>query len=264
MQTTDFYDKLYHGDCLDIMPTLPDKSIDMILCDLPYGTTCSRWDSVLPIEQLWQSWERLLKHQGSVVLFGSEPFSSTLRTSNLKWYKYDWIWHKTGTTGFQHAKNMPLKDYETISVFSAAGMGHASLLGANRMTYNPQGIKEVDKIVVRDPKTKFGNIVGRRKSHVRNVFRKYEHYPRMTLEFAKDSKNYHPTQKPVELLRYLIRTYTDRGAIVLDNCMGSGSTCVAAILEHRHYIGIEKEQKYFDIATKRVKQTLSTPTLDFK
>lgn len=251
METNNFYDMMYNDDCLKVMPTLPNECCDVIICDLPYGTTCSRWDTVLPLGKLWEQYKRLLKHQGSVVLFGSEPFSSTLRMSNLKWYKYDWIWHKPTTTGFQHAKNMPLKDYETISVFSAASMGHISLLGDNRMIYNPQGVEKVNE-VKKESSTKFGNIVDKRPSHKQFVVVEGKNYPRMTLEFAKDNSNYHPTQKPIELLRYLIRTYTNIGGVVLDNTMGSGSTCVAAALEKRHFIGIEKEKKYYDIAVKRV------------
>lgn len=146
-----------------------------------------------------------------MLLFGSEPFSSRLRMSNAQWYKYDWKWIKTRPTGFQHAKNMPLKDYEDIMVFSAASMGHKSLLGNNRMTYNPQDIIKVDKIMKRDPKSKFGSIVGQRKSHKEKYSVNYEHYPRMTLEYAKDYPSRHPTQKPLELIRYLVRTYTNEG-----------------------------------------------------
>ena len=132
-------DHIYNEDCLVGMKQIPDGTIDAVICDLPYGTTDCAWDSVIPMQPLWEQYKRILKHQGSVLLFGSEPFSTMLRMSNLDWYKYDWIWQKNVPTGFQHAKNMPMKDYEIISVFSAAGMGHANLLGNNRMTYNPQG-----------------------------------------------------------------------------------------------------------------------------
>lgn len=246
--------KLILGDCLEKMKDIPDCSVDMVLCDLPYGTTACKWDVVLPLNKLWEQWKRVLSHQGSVLLFGTEPFSTRLRMSNMDWYKYDWIWHKPSTTGFQHAKNMPLRDYEIISVFSGAAMGHESLLGNKRMIYNPQGLIEINKVAKRHPEYEFGTIVGHRKSHKTEVLRKYTNYPRMVLEFPKDPENYHTSQKPVALLRYLIRTYTNPGGVVLDNTMGSGSTCVAAAIEDRNCIGIEKEEKYYDIAVERMKE----------
>lgn len=202
--------RLYQGDCLDVMRSIPDGSVDMVLCDLPYGTTACKWDSVIPLEPLWEQYNRLLKHQGSVVLFGSEPFSSSLRMSNLSAYKYDWVWKKNRPTGFQHAQNMPLKDYETISVFSKASMGHDNLLKEKRMWYNPQGITHCGKEWKRTA-SKFGSIVGKRKSHKNFGIQEFTGFPTMVLEYDKDETNYHPTQKPVALLSYLIKTYTMGG-----------------------------------------------------
>ena len=133
-------DHIYNMDCLEGMKDIPDNSVDCIICDLPYGTTACKWDVLIPFDKLWEQYRRILKHQGSALMFGSEPFSSLLRMSNFDWYKYDWIWQKGTPSGFQHAKNMPMKDYENICVFSAAAMGHVSRLGDHRMTYNPQGL----------------------------------------------------------------------------------------------------------------------------
>lgn len=244
---------LHLGDCLDIMKDIPDNSIDCIICDLPYGTTDCAWDSVIPMQPLWEQYKRILKHQGSVLLFGSEPFSTMLRMSNLDWYKYDWIWEKSSSAGFVHAKNMPMKRHEVISVFSGASMGHESLLGENRMTYNPQGLIPCHKVSV-NAKGKFGGVVGTRPSHKDVVVSEWTNYPSSILKFDNDGDGWHPTQKPVDLLRYLILTYSNQNDIILDNCMGSGTTCVAAIKEKRRYIGIEKEEKYFRIANKRIEQ----------
>lgn len=256
---------IYNMDCLEGMKQIPDGTIDAIICDLPYGTTDCSWDSVIPLEPLWEQYRRVLKHQGSVLLFGSEPFSTMLRMSNLKWYKYDWIWQKNVPTGFQHAKNMPLKDFEIISVFSAAGMGHANLLGKNRMIYNPQGLTPCH--IVKNGKTSFNNTVGQRPSHKDIVVRELENYPRMILRYDSQSGEgannvrIHPTQKPVDLLRYLVLTYTNEGDTVLDNCMGSGTTAVACIKEKRHFIGFEKDKTYWEKSVKRVRNEQRQLTL---
>lgn len=243
--------KIYNEDCLEGMKRIPDGSVDCIICDLPYGTTDCAWDSVIPFEPLWAQYERVLKHQGSVLLFGSEPFSTMIRMSNLAWFKYDWIWVKNCPTGFQHAKNMPLKDYEIISVFSAASMGHENLLGYNRMIYNPQGIKTVNKIT-KNSTNKWGNIAGNRPSHKEKYITEYENYPTMVLHFDKDTDGFHPTQKPVDLIRYLVRTYSNEGETILDNCMGSGTTAIACIKEKRNFIGFELNKEYYEKACKRI------------
>ena len=235
------------------MKTIPDNSIDMVLCDLPYGTINCSWDSQIPLEPLWEQWLRVLSPQSSVLLFGSEPFSTKLRMSNLSQFKYDWIWHKNRPTGFVHAKNKPLKDFEIISVFSPYPMGHKSLLGNRRMRYNPQGLEVCGKLV-KCGESKFGTIAGKRKSNKAEVVREFTNYPRMVLSFGKDTckDNLHPSQKPVALCEYLIKTYTDEGMTVLDNCMGSGSTGVACLNTGRKFIGIEKDEQYFDVAKERI------------
>lgn len=244
---------LFCGDCLEVMKAIPDDSIDMVLCDLPYGTTACAWDSQIPLEPLWYQWLRVLSPQSSVLLFGSEPFSTKLRMSNLSQFKYDWIWIKNRPTGFVHAKNKPLKDFEIISVFSPYPMGHKSLLGERRMRYNPLGLEFYGK-TIKSSDTKFGNIEGKRKSHKAEVVLEFTNYPRMVLSFGKDTgkENLHPTQKPVALCEYLIKTYTDDGMTVLDNCMGSGSTGVACLNTGRKFIGIEKDEQYFEVAKERI------------
>ena len=232
--------QLYCGDCLEVMKQIPDGSVDMVLCDLPYGTTACKWDVVIPLDKLWQEYNRVLTASGTVLLFGSEPFSSLLRTSNMSAYKYDWIWQKNRPTGFQHARNMPLKEHETISVFSKGAMGHINLLGDKRMTYNPQGISVCGK-EWKMSSSKFGNIVGKRKGHKERGIQEFTGYPTSILSFKKEETNYHPTQKPVALMEYLIRTYTNEGELVMDNCMGSGTTGVACVNTNRKFIGIEKD-----------------------
>ncbi len=242
--------KLLKGDCLELMKDIPDKSIDMILCDLPYGTTACKWDVVIPFEPLWEQYNRIIKDNGAIVLFGSEPFSSKLRFSNLKKYKYDWVWNKKNSGTGLLAKYQPLKVTENIMVF-----------GKNKVNYYPI-MSKVDKVVNRK---KFAN--KNMGEHLGNTILKRKQdtgyrYPKNILEFYKDTKNqhqkkYHPTQKPVALLEYLIKTYTNENETVLDNCMGSGSTGVACINTNRNFIGIELDDKYFNIAKERIDSTLN-------
>lgn len=247
--------QLIHGDCLVEMQNIPDKSVDVIICDPPYGTTACKWDVVIPFDKLWEQYNRIIKSNGVICLFGSEPFSSYLRMSNIKHYKYDWIWKKTTSTGFQHAKNMPLKNYEIISIFSNGSMGHKSLLGDRRMTYNPQGIIRVNKIS-KKTKNKWGNIAGKRPSHKERFLTEFANYPTMILEFPIDKGVGHPTAKPVSLIEYLIKTYSDEGELILDNTMGSGSTGVACINTGRKFIGIELDGNYFNIAKQRIDEAI--------
>jgi len=236
--------QLIHGDCLEKMKDIPDKSIDMILCDLPYGTTACKWDVVIPFEPLWEQYKRIIKDRGAIVLFGSEPFSSHLRMSNIKNYKYDWIWNKTTFANQMCAKFQPLKIQENISVFSK-----------KKHIYHPQGLIEINKITKQGSKITDNNGGGVRKTE---YFQQYTNYPKNILEFKRDLPNVHPTQKPVALMEYLIKTYTLEGETVLDNCMGSGSTGVACINTKRNFIGIEKDDKYFEIAKKRIEEHLTT------
>lgn len=242
---------------MELMKDIPDKSIDMILCDLPYGTTDCKWDSVIPFEPLWEQYNRIIKDNGAIVLFGSEPFSTLLRMSNIKNYKYDWVWVKSNgsCSGFVHAKNMPLKKHELISVFSNASMGHKSQLGDRRMVYNPQGL--IYKPTKESSAKKFGGTVGNRPSHVKEYVREYTNYPTSILEF-KSERGSHPTQKPVALLEYLVKTYTSEGETVLDNCMGSGSTGVACVNTNRNFIGYELNEDYFNIAKDRIDTALES------
>ena len=234
--------QLIHGDCLEKMKDIPDKSIDMILCDLPYGTTACKWDVVIPFEPLWEQYKRIIKDRGAIVLFGSEPFSSALRMSNIKNYKYDWVWEKTKPSGHLNSKKQPMRATENISVFYE-----------KQCIYNPQGLV----------KGKFNN---NRPSRGKKEKGKYVHglereigiseytgYPNNILRFSNpNNKALHPTQKPVALLEYLIKTYTLENETVLDFTIGSGSTAVACINTNRNFIGIEKDETYFKIANKRV------------
>ena len=237
--------KLIHGDCIEKMKDISDKSIDMILCDLPYGTTACKWDVVIPFEPLWEQYKRIIKDRGAIVLFGSEPFSSYLRMSNIKQYKYDWVWDKKIGIGFQIAKYRPMQQHEIISVF-----------GNGSINYYP--------IMVERPKARKSKLYGDSKvSPIANIKfrdRKYTHwYPKsiITQSGADHSNVLHPTQKPVSLLEYLIKTYTLEGETVLDNTMGSGSTGVACVNTKRDFIGIEKDEGYFKIAQTRIQDAQS-------
>ena len=249
--------RVYNQDCLIGMQDIPDKSIDMILCDLPYGTTACKWDAVIPFEPLWEQYNRIVKDNSAIVLFGSEPFSTMLRGSNLKMYKYDWVWDKVVPFGFLDCKYRPLKSHEIISVFSKGGCSNGSKIPTK---YYPQNL------IYRMEKKK-----NRLKSELLHSNpRKDEYvsvatnYPKTILQFKKDKRSLHPTQKPVALLEYLIKTYTNEGDTVLDNCMGSGSTGVACVNTGRRFVGFELDTKYFEIAKRRIDDTttrLSTNAL---
>ena len=239
--------KIYNMDCLDGMKLIADKSIDMILCDLPYGTTQCKWDTVMSFEILWRQYERIIKDNGAIVLFGTEPFSSYLRTSNMKLYKYDWKWVKSKVGNFLNSKNSPLKKYEDIIVFSRGTIANGS---KNMMQYYPQGLVEVNK-TKNDSRKTDDSTIGKRPSRNGEYQQKYTNYPNNILEF-KSEEGLHPTQKPVLLLKYLIRTYTNESETILDNCIGSGSTAIACIGTNRNYIGFELDKNYYDIAEKRI------------
>lgn len=222
-----------------------------------YNSVCEYFDNNAK-DGMWQKLNKLIKPNGAIVLFGSEPFSTKMRNSNIKQFKYDWIWIKSTSAGFIHAKNMPLKRNEIISVFSNSPMGHVSLLGDKRMIYYPQGLIKVNKTFSR-PKTcsvNTNNIIGHRKSHTKTHKVEFENYPNNILNMPRgNNKNVHPTQKPVALMEYLIKTYTNENETVLDFTMGSGSTGVACVQTNRNFIGIELDKSYFDIATKRINET---------
>ena len=252
--------KIYNEDCLEGMKRIPDGSVDCIVCDLPYGTTACAWDSIIPFDLLWEQYHRVLKMGGVALLFGSEPFSTSIRTSNIKEWRYDWIWKKNTSAGFVHAKNRPMKNYEIISAFCRFGMGHKSTMGDKRMPYNPQGLRPCHK-VSHNALNKFGGVVGKRPSHKDTVVTEWENYPTAILEFNVEPDSFHPTQKPVALIQYLIRTYSNEGDTILDNCMGSGTTAIAAIREKRNFIGFELNKEYYDKACNRIKMELAQPTL---
>lgn len=239
---------LMRGDCLERMKEIPDGSMDMILCDLPYGTTACKWDSVIPFEPLWEQYHRIAKKNAAIVLTASQPFSTALGASNLKMLKYQWYWRKTRATGHLNAKKMPMKDVEDVLVFYR-----------KQPVYNPQGVIKVD---VMQHNSKSDSLRGKGTDATSVVtggikFKPYKqtltNYPRQVIDFNSEGKTVHPTQKPVALMEYLIRTYTNEGDTVLDNCMGSGSTGVACVNTNRNFIGIELDQGYFDIAVNRIK-----------
>lgn len=243
--------KIYFEDCLVGMDNIDDKSIDMILCDLPYGTIAARWDKQLPMDKLWPQYERVIKDNGSILLFGSEPFSSHLRMSNIGLYRYDWYWLKSKPGLYQHAKNRPMKKVETISVFSKAKWGHASQV-QNRMLYYPQGVTSSGKKVV-NKNYNAGGTVGLRPNQIGREYESFTGFPHDVLEYRNIfNNNLHPTQKPVELLEYLIKTYTMEGEVVLDNCMGSGSTAIAAFNTKRNFIGFENDPVCFETCRERL------------
>lgn len=242
--------QLYQGDCLDLLPNLPDKSVDLILADLPYGTTASKWDNLINAEKLWKQYERVIKDRGAIVLFSSGRFTQKLIQSNEDLYRYKWIWIKTRVGNFVNAKNRPLTNYEEICVFSK-GITANTKHTERKMHYYPQGLIEVNKKVSAGG-SKFGTMHGSRPSHQTSYTAKYTNYPTDVLEFASVGKPLHPTEKPVDLLEYLIRTYTQEGETVLDNTMGSGSTGEACFNTNRHFIGMELTDKYYKIAEQRL------------
>lgn len=249
--------KIAQGDCLELMKKIKDESIDLILCDLPYGTSACKWDNVIPFEPMWEEYNRIIKREGSIVLFGSEPFSSALRMSNLDMYKYDWKWEKPNGANFLNFKYQPAKVHEDIMVFGKSATSYSK---RGNMIYNPQmeegkpynqtsGLQRSDN----------GHVLGSTvRSPIKQVITKNEgtRYPRSIIKFSLDKDKLHPTQKPVALLEYLIKTYTDENAWVLDNCMGSGSTGVAALNTNRNFIGFELNEDYFNIAKERLENVV--------
>ena len=237
--------EIYLGDCLELIPKhVEDKSIDMIFCDLPYGTTQNKWDSVIPLDKLWKEYNRVIKDNGAIVLFAQTPFDKVLGASNLKMLKYEWVWEKTQATGHLNAKKMPMKAHENILVFykklptynPQKTTGHKPMnSGVRRSSLKNENYNEINKVDL-----PFGGDTDR--------------YPRTVLEFKSDKqKNYlHPTQKPLSLIEYMIKTYTNEGDLILDNTCGSGTTGLGAKNLNRNYIMMEQDTKYYEIACKRV------------
>jgi site-specific DNA-methyltransferase (adenine-specific) len=233
--------QLIHGDCLEEMKNIPDGSVDMVMTDPPYGTTCCKWDSIIPLEPMWEQLKRVIKPNGAIVMTASQPFTTTLIASNMKMFKYCWYWNKKRVSNPSMAKRQPLRNLEDIIVF-------------NSKTYHPQGLQICDKVLGGNKTGAKGLSTHSKKSDYKQEF---TNYPRTLLEISADNygKNcFHPTQKPVALMEYLIKTYTNEGETVLDFTMGSGTTGCACQNLNRNFIGIEKDEKYFNIAQKRISE----------
>lgn len=255
---------IYLGDCLDLMNGIPDKSIDMILCDLPYGTTACKWDTVIPFDPLWSQYKRIIKANGAIVLFGSEPFASRLRMSNLDWYKYDWVWDKITGTGHLVANFQPLKRVESIIVFGVGKINYFPIMRELSESEYVQKIKKISKkpsYTSNSTLTPVRDELSRSDRDLENYKFAYPDNVLVCSKYKGECNNIHrlhPTQKPVSLLEYLIKTYTNEKELVLDNCIGSGSTAIAAINTGRNYIGMEKDPEYYEIAKKRIEEHKST------
>lgn len=248
--------KLYQGDCLEIMKEIPDKSIDCIICDLPYGTTACDFDKeIIDFESLWTQYKRTLKDDRVIVLFAQQPFTTKLISSNMSWWKYNWVWEKDSGTNFLNSQYQPLKITEDICVFGNSATSYVR--DGQTLIYNPQfesgtpykcisGKQKQNSAVVRDKGAKEGGVLTDNKG-IR--------YPKNLIKFNRDKEKLHPTQKPIKLLEYLIKTYSNENDTILDNCMGSGTTGVACKNTNRNFIGIEKDEKYFQIAKERIENT---------
>ena len=237
--------ELHLGDTLEKMQLIPDGSVDMVLCDLPYGTTACKWDTIIPFEPLWAAYRRICKKNAAIVLTASQPFTSVLGASNLDMLKYAWVWEKSAATGHLNAKRMPMKIHEDVLVFSDG-----------THNYFPQGLQPHGKVVRRGNNGSNFGVSGTEN------FQEWTNYPRSILKFPAEGKSVHPTQKPVALMEYLIKTYTNEGETVLDNTMGSGTTGVACQNTNRNFIGIERDEGYFNIARKRMGQITLEEMID--
>ena len=264
--------QLFHGDCLEEMKNIEDGIIDLILCDLPYGTTDRHgldsekkenrvfsWDSVIPLDLLWEQYRRILKSKGTVVLTADQPFTSQLVMSNLEWFKYEWIWFKNKTVGFLLANYRPMKQTEDILAFSPVGASASSAKSGKSMTYNPQGL--IPKTAKKKNNPKRLGVILHNPEHMgkgnkllteTEYEQKWTNYPSEVIECPLDDERLHPTQKPVVLMEYLIRTYSNPNETVLDNVMGSGTTGIAAVQTNRNFIGIEMDENYFNLSTERI------------
>lgn len=242
---------LMQGDCLERMKEIESGSVDMVLTDPPYGTTACKWDSIIPLEPMWEQLKRIIKHNGAIVMTASQPFTTTLISSNMKMFKYAWVWEKSRSVGFLNAKNAPLKRHEDVVVFSHGATANGS---KRNMKYNPQGLVEINE-VRNSVSNNADTIVSSRPSRSKPYTAKYKGYPSSLIKFNNESKQAHPTQKPVALMEYLIKTYTNESETVLDFAMGSGSTGVACKNLNRKFIGIELDEEYFKIAQDRISAT---------
>ena len=241
---------LHHGDCLEVMKQIPDGSVDMVLCDLPYGTTACKWDTIIPFDLLWPTYLRVCKENAAIVLFAGQPFTSLLVSSNLKMFRHEWIWQKNRGSNFANTVREPFKEHEEILVFSRGRWTYNKQMqertggGADRVKYGLRWMSQSENY------RKFAN----RETVIQPTLRVPSSVQKFNTEVGL-----HPTQKPVSLLSYLIKTYSNQGELVLDNCMGSGSTGVACIETERNFIGIEKEDEYFNIAKERIAKAQTLP-----
>ena len=251
-------DTLSNANCLEAMQQIADHSIDMVLTDLPYGSTRNKWDTCIPLDQLWEQWRRIITPRGAIVLFAQCPFDKVLGNSNLPWLRYEWIWVKEQGTGHLNAPYAPMKQHETILVFSPAAAAHT---GRPTMLYNPQ-FRQGKAYRTREHLSIKRNYDQQHQRPVSTDNDGSHYYPLDVLHYRRDPSRIHPTQKPVALLRYLIRTYTDPGMTVLDCCAGSGSTCIAAALEHRHYIAFELDPDIYLTAQKNIYTHTAQYTLE--
>jgi len=240
----DFINKIIQGDCLEVMKDIPDKSIDMILCDLPYGTTACKWDIIIPLEPLWEQYKRIIKDNGAIVLTASQPFTSDLVMSNIKMFKYEWIWGKDKGGNFANCKYQPMKIHENILIF-----------GLGKVNYFPIMEERLKKNIRKNkPRVNKSNITGTEWYKAKSLGDRPIKYPTSIKFYNCVRKDFfHPTQKPVALFEYLIKTYTNEGDLVLDNCIGSGTTAVACKKLNRNFIGIELNPEYVKIAEERIK-----------
>jgi site-specific DNA-methyltransferase (adenine-specific) len=262
--------KLYNGDCLEQMKNISDNSINLICCDLPYGTTDTHgtknkknrlmsWDNIIPLDKLWDEYKRVLAPKGVVCLNADQPFTSQLIMSNLEWFKYELIWKKNKTTGFLLANFRPMKQTEDIIIFSPAGASPSASKSGNCMTYNPQNLIE-KKVLKKNSKKRLGSFLlnedflGKNNTLLsdKEYSQEFTNYPKEIIEFDSDLKPIHPTQKPLLLMEYLIKTYSNEGDTVLDNTMGSGTTGVACKNTNRNFIGIELDKDFFELAKNRI------------
>lgn len=251
---------LKQGDCLNLLPLLPDKSIDAVICDLPYGSTACAWDTIIPFEPMWKELKRITKDRAAIALFSSQPFTSILVTSNLEMFRYEWIWDKVFGTNFLNAKNRPLKQHENIVVFSKGVTANG---GKTKMQYFPQMWMSTPyrKTLAKDPRRGAWDVGKRTPFQLDDIVSNGERYPLSIIRESNANRfdKIHPTQKPVALMEYLIRTYTNEGDTILDFTMGSGTTGVACARANRNFIGFELDEKYFAIAQKRINEELEKP-----
>jgi site-specific DNA-methyltransferase (adenine-specific) len=238
--------ELIHGECLEEMAKLPDGCVDMVMCDPPYGTTDCKWDSTIPIAPMWEQLKRVIKPNRAIVMTASQPFTTTLIASNMKMFKYCWVWEKSKGVGFLNAKNAPLKFHEDVCVFSEGATANRS---KRNMPYNPQGLVEDGRLRTQPDVCES---VGTRPCRKGNYVQTHRGYPTSIIKQSNDGNKLHPTQKPVALMEYLIKTYTNEGEMVLDFTMGSGTSGVACVNLNREFIGIERDDKYFEIAKNRI------------